>query len=73
MSSSESTVVNDAQAAAAVAAEAGPEPQHYREVIFPAGNSDFRAVRNRCARACREFNKTPDDADPEARSRKWLE
>jgi hypothetical protein len=46
---------------------------HYPEVIFPAGNSDFRAVRNRCARACREFNNTPDDADPEERSQRWLE
>lgn len=45
----------------------------YPEVIFPAGNSDFRAVRNRCAKACREFNMTPDDADPEERSQKWLE
>jgi hypothetical protein len=50
-----------------------PETTHYAEVIFPAGNSDFRAVRNRCARACREFNRTPDDADPEERSQKWLE
>ncbi len=50
-----------------------PERSHYPEVIFPAGNSDFRAVRNRCARACREFNNTPDDADPEERSQKWLE
>jgi hypothetical protein len=50
-----------------------PETLHHPEVIFPAGNSDFRAVRNRCARACREFNSTPDDADPEERSQKWLE
>ncbi len=50
-----------------------PEATHHPEVIFPAGNSDFRAVRNRCARACREFNSTPDDADPEERSQKWLE
>ncbi|KAK3904172.1 trimeric LpxA-like protein [Staphylotrichum tortipilum] len=50
-----------------------PDPVHYREVIFPAGNSDFRAARNRCAQACREFNRTPDDADPEERSRKWLD
>jgi hypothetical protein len=50
-----------------------PEVSFHPEVIFPAGNSDFRAVRNQCARACREFNKTPDDADPDERTRKWLE
>jgi hypothetical protein len=49
------------------------EITHLPEVIFPAGNPDFRAARNRCARACREFNSTPDDADPEERSQKWLE
>jgi hypothetical protein len=49
------------------------EATYFPEVIFPAGNSDFRAARNRCARACREFNTTPDDADPEERSQKWLE
>ncbi|KAL2023302.1 hypothetical protein VTK56DRAFT_3040 [Thermocarpiscus australiensis] len=43
------------------------------KVYFPAGNSDFRAVRNRCARACRDFNETPEDADPEKRSQKWLD
>ncbi|KXX78345.1 putative maltose O-acetyltransferase [Madurella mycetomatis] len=46
---------------------------HVPEVIFPAGNNDFREVRNRCARACREFNNTPEDADPEKRSQKWLD
>lgn len=50
-----------------------PEAAPVHLVIFPAGNSDFRAVRNRCARACREFNATPEDADPEERTRKWLE
>jgi acetyltransferase-like isoleucine patch superfamily enzyme len=49
------------------------EVTHFPEVIFPAGNPDFRAARNRCARACREFNSTPDDADPEERSQKWLD
>ncbi|AEO60463.1 hypothetical protein MYCTH_116629 [Thermothelomyces thermophilus ATCC 42464] len=49
------------------------EVSHFPEVIFPAGNSDFRAVRNRCAQACRVFNSTPDDADPEERSQKWLD
>lgn len=49
------------------------EATYFPEVVFPAGNSDFRAARNRCARACREFNTTPDDADPEERSQKWLE
>ncbi|KAL2020517.1 hypothetical protein VTK56DRAFT_8317 [Thermocarpiscus australiensis] len=43
------------------------------KVYFPAGNSDFRAVRNRCARACRDFNETPEDANPEKRSQKWLD
>ncbi|KAL2161091.1 hypothetical protein VTH06DRAFT_8804 [Thermothelomyces fergusii] len=46
---------------------------HFSEVVFPAGNSDFRAVRNRCAQACRLFNSTPEDADPEERSQKWLD
>ncbi|KAH6614423.1 trimeric LpxA-like protein [Chaetomium sp. MPI-SDFR-AT-0129] len=46
---------------------------HYPDVIFPAGNPDFRAGRNRCAKACREFNNTPDDADPEQRSQRWLD
>ncbi|KAL2133156.1 hypothetical protein VTI74DRAFT_2817 [Chaetomium olivicolor] len=50
-----------------------PESTHFPKVIFPAGNSDFRAVRNRCAKACREFNSTPDDADPEERTQKWLD
>jgi acetyltransferase-like isoleucine patch superfamily enzyme len=49
------------------------EITHFPEVVFPAGNSDFRAVRNRCARACRDFNSTPDDADPEERSQRWLD
>ncbi|KAL2185722.1 hypothetical protein L209DRAFT_343062 [Thermothelomyces heterothallicus CBS 203.75] len=49
------------------------EVSHFPEVIFPAGNSDFRAVRNRCAQACRVFNSTPDDADPEERSQRWLD
>ncbi|KAL2268006.1 hypothetical protein VTJ83DRAFT_2852 [Remersonia thermophila] len=62
MSSSESTIITNMSPEP----ELEPEhPRHYREVIFPAGNPDFRAVRNRCAQACREFNKTPDDADPE--------
>ncbi|KAJ4285982.1 hypothetical protein N0V88_008169 [Collariella sp. IMI 366227] len=52
---------------------ASPPGEHYPEVIFPAGNSDFRAIRNRCAKACREFNNTPDDADPEERTQKWLD
>jgi hypothetical protein len=51
----------------------GAEKTHHPQVVFPAGNSDFRAARNRCARACREFNQTPDDADPEERAQKWLE
>ncbi|KAK4097267.1 hypothetical protein N658DRAFT_294761 [Parathielavia hyrcaniae] len=49
------------------------EGTFFGDVIFPAGNPDFRAARNRCARACRVFNSTPDDADPEERCQKWLE
>ena len=58
-----------------IATKGGDEadPTSYQYVIFPAGNSDFRAARNHCAKACRKFNATPDDADPEERSRKWLE
>ncbi|KAK4247467.1 trimeric LpxA-like protein [Corynascus novoguineensis] len=62
--SSESTIASSPDEA---------DSPHFPEVIFPAGNSDFRAVRNRCAQACREFNNTPDDADPEERSQKWLD
>ncbi|KAK3303033.1 trimeric LpxA-like protein [Chaetomium strumarium] len=51
----------------------GAEKTHHPQVVFPAGNPDFRAARNRCARACREFNQTPDDADPEERAQKWLD
>ncbi|KAK4185230.1 putative maltose O-acetyltransferase [Podospora australis] len=43
------------------------------EVAFPAGNQDFRDVRNRCSRACREFNNTPEDSVPNVRSQKWLD
>ncbi|KAK4158872.1 trimeric LpxA-like protein [Cladorrhinum sp. PSN259] len=42
-------------------------------VSFPAGNQDFRNVRNEASRACREFNLTPEDAAPLERSRKWLD
>jgi hypothetical protein len=56
-----------------IASTPDAEGTWYPEVIFPAGNSDFRAERNRCAKACREFNMTPDDAGPEERSQKWLE
>ncbi|KAK4224289.1 trimeric LpxA-like protein [Podospora fimiseda] len=42
-------------------------------VSFPAGNQDFRNVRNEASRACREFNSTPEDATPLERSRKWLD
>jgi hypothetical protein len=42
-------------------------------ISFPAGNDDFRAVRNDCARACRRFNETPEDAPSEIRCNRWLE
>ncbi|KAK3989104.1 trimeric LpxA-like protein [Cladorrhinum sp. PSN332] len=42
-------------------------------VSFPAGNQDFRNVRNEASRACRDFNSTPEDATPLERSRKWLD
>jgi hypothetical protein len=44
-----------------------------RAISFPAGNDDFRAARNDCARACRRFNETPEDAAPEIRCKRWLE
>ncbi len=40
---------------------------------FPAGNDDFRAARDRCARACRAFNDTHEDAAPTERATRWLE
>ncbi|KAK0714427.1 trimeric LpxA-like protein [Apiosordaria backusii] len=43
------------------------------EVAFPAGNNDFRRVRNSCAAACRAFNSTPEDADAKIRGEKWLD
>ncbi|KAK4198310.1 trimeric LpxA-like protein [Triangularia verruculosa] len=46
---------------------------HGIEVSFPAGNNDFRAVRNSCAAACRAFNSTPEDADAKIRGEKWLD
>jgi len=52
------------------------EPQAavvYGGTAFPAGNDDFRAARNYCAQACRQFNNTPEDAPPEVRSSRWLE
>ncbi|KAM7190447.1 Trimeric LpxA-like protein [Naviculisporaceae sp. PSN 640] len=42
-------------------------------ISFPAGNDDFRAARNYCAQACRQFNNTPEDAPPEVRSSRWLD
>ncbi|KAM7210191.1 Trimeric LpxA-like protein [Rhypophila decipiens] len=45
----------------------------YGGVSFPAGNDDFRAARNYCAQACRQFNNTPEDAPPELRSSRWLD
>ncbi|KAL1861602.1 hypothetical protein VTK73DRAFT_7001 [Phialemonium thermophilum] len=42
-------------------------------ISFPAGNDDFRKVRNDCARACRRFNETPEDAPPEVRVRRWFD
>ncbi|KAB5536253.1 hypothetical protein GE09DRAFT_1063093 [Coniochaeta sp. 2T2.1] len=44
-----------------------------RIISFPAGNDDFRAARNSCARACRRFNETPEDAAPEIRCTRWLD
>lgn len=40
---------------------------------FPAGNDEFRAVRNHCARACRRFNEIPEDAEMSTRVAAWLE
>ncbi|KAH8895862.1 trimeric LpxA-like protein [Thozetella sp. PMI_491] len=40
---------------------------------FPAGNDDFRAARDRCARACRAFNDTHEDAAPSERASRWLD
>lgn len=45
----------------------------YAKIAFPAGNDDFRAVRNHCSRACRKFNDIPEDAPAESRVAAWLE
>jgi len=42
-------------------------------VAFPAGNDDFRAARDRCAKACRRFNETPEDSPGDVRSGRFLE
>jgi hypothetical protein len=68
-----SPLTMSSESATIAGASEEPGGTHFREVVFPAGNPDFRWMRNRCARACREFNKTPDDADPEVRSQRWLE
>lgn len=51
----------------------GPEERLARAISFPAGNDDFRAARNACARAYRRFNETHEDAAPEIRCERWLE
>ncbi|KAK0713658.1 trimeric LpxA-like protein [Lasiosphaeria miniovina] len=63
----------DSAAESAIEGLEQPELSRRPGVAFPAGNSDFRAVRNRCMQACRIFNETPEDAPPVVRSRLWLD
>ncbi|KAK3690185.1 trimeric LpxA-like protein [Podospora appendiculata] len=53
--------------------QAAPADHDDLGIIFPAGNDDFRAARDRCAQACRRFNNTPEDASPDVRSSLWLD
>lgn len=42
-----------------------------RRTAFMSGNDDFRAARLRCALACQEYNKLPEDVAIEDRVNGW--
>lgn len=42
-----------------------------RRIAFMSGNDDFRAARLRCALACQEYNKLPEDVSIEDRVSGW--
>lgn len=42
-----------------------------RRIAFMSGNDDFRAARLRCALACQEYNKLPEDVAIEDRVEGW--
>ncbi|POS72625.1 carbohydrate O-acetyltransferase [Diaporthe helianthi] len=42
-----------------------------RRIAFMSGNDDFRAARLRCAIACQEYNKLPEDVAIEDRVKGW--
>lgn len=42
-----------------------------RRIAFMSGNDDFRAARLRCALACQEYNKLPEDVAIDDRVRGW--
>lgn len=53
---------------------AGPSPVsngQARRIAFMSGNDDFRAARLRCALACQEYNKLPEDVGIEDRVGGW--
>lgn len=43
-----------------------------RRIAFKSGNDDFRAARLRCALACQEYNKLPEDVAIEDRVDGWM-
>lgn len=42
-----------------------------RRIAFMSGNDDFRAARLRCALACQEYNKLPEDVAIDDRVEGW--
>lgn len=42
-----------------------------RRIAFMSGNDDFRAARLRCALACQEYNKLPEDVAIDDRVDGW--
>lgn len=57
--------VNDSAGASPVSNEQA------RRIAFMSGNDDFRAARLRCALACQEYNKLPEDVSIEDRVEGW--
>ncbi|KAM0333947.1 hypothetical protein ACHAQA_000964 [Verticillium albo-atrum] len=54
----------------AASSPAGPSTKH--GIAFPGGNPDFRAARNRCAKACAAFNALSESSAPAERVQAWL-
>jgi hypothetical protein len=48
-------------------------PKAKSQTLFPAGESEYRSARLRCAVACQNYNRQPENATPEQRTALWLE